>query len=97
MQLRECWANALNDCSAELSREHLVSDSILQLFTKVTIRGLPWCQSPKEVGVGSLTARHLCRDHNSRLSDTDGAALALFKILRNQFDSAIKSSDDPLA
>lgn len=41
---------------------------------EVCVEGFPWCPSPTRVGVASLTAKVLCRYHNSGLSDTDIAA-----------------------
>jgi len=49
----------------------------------IIVSGLPWCKdAPKTVGVESITARILCRDHNSALSDTDSAAGDAFEVLK---------------
>jgi len=49
----------------------------------IIVSGLPWCRdAPKTVGVDSITARILCRDHNSALSDTDKAAADAFDVLK---------------
>lgn len=49
----------------------------------IIVAGLPWCKDgPKTVGVESITARILCRDHNSALSDTDSAAADAFQALK---------------
>lgn len=49
----------------------------------IIVSGLPWCKdAPKTVGVNSITARILCRDHNSALSDTDKAAADGFEVLK---------------
>jgi hypothetical protein len=45
--------------------------------------GLPWCKDqPQRVGVASLTAKILCRTHNTALSDVDAAGAAAFETLR---------------
>jgi len=42
------------------------------LSDSVSIRGFDWCKDkPKTIGINSLTANVLCRDHNSALSDLD--------------------------
>lgn len=84
-----CWAQSLGNCGGGRSGEHLISESILRLFTRVTVVGFPWCEKPKEVGASALTANHLCRNHNSSLSPIDDTALRFFTVLRNQFASAV--------
>jgi len=40
-----CYAAALADCSADISREHYVSHALLRLLNiegKVTVDGFPW-------------------------------------------------------
>ena len=65
--LRSCWAATLGGCGTKLSREHLVS-AVLWTGPTVIVSGLPWCKdAPKTVGVESITARILCRGHNSAL------------------------------
>jgi hypothetical protein len=78
----------LSKCDEKISREHHVSASILKFFEAgISVQGFSWCkEEPKQVGIGSLTAKHLCRKHNSALSKTDKAA-ALFEAIGNQFFS----------
>jgi hypothetical protein len=84
--MSDCWARVLGKCD-DISREHPVSQSILKLFTGVSVEGFPWCRDgPKEVGVGSLTAKNLCRTHNSKLSNVDSAGVSFFEALGNQFE-----------
>jgi len=64
-----------------MSGEHLVSKALFQ--DSVSIRGFDWCKDkPKTIGINSLTANVLCRDHNSALSDLDAAALRVWSALR---------------
>jgi hypothetical protein len=73
-----CWAAPLGDCAGGTSREHIISESQFDA-NGITIVGLPWCkETPRTVGLGSLTARNLCRDHNTALSPVDAEA-ARFK------------------
>ncbi len=77
-----CWASRLDPCSSQQSREHLITESIWE-GDGIEIVGLPWCKDePKRVGLGSLTAKILCRSHNSRLSPLDQAAKDAFDGLR---------------
>ncbi|MDQ6768667.1 MAG: hypothetical protein M3Z54_01610 [Gemmatimonadota bacterium] len=49
----------------------------------IDVVGFPWCKdAPKKVGLGSLTAKILCRTHNNALSPVDSAASAAFETLR---------------
>ena len=70
-----------------------VSEGILKLFPGgVAVKGFPWCRDEhKTIGVGSVTAKRLCKHHNSKLSKTDDAAIIFFKALRDQFESTAKS------
>lgn len=78
----ECWAETLGDCSAKLSREHIVSRSLF-IGDTVRVEGLSWCRTgPKEVGLASLTAKILCERHNSELSAVDAAGAKAFDTLR---------------
>ncbi len=79
--MSKCWAAVLGDCSDSLSREHVVSKSWYGVKT-VTVTGMPWCRdAPKTVGVENLTAKVLCRSHNSRLSPVDVAGTYVCKTL----------------
>jgi len=77
----QCWASAIGDCHPEQSREHLVSAG-LRGDGSIDVVGFPWCRhEPKRVGVASLTAKILCRKHNSALSPLDDAAKKAFAAL----------------
>jgi hypothetical protein len=79
-----CYAAALADCSADISREHYVSYALLKLVSidgKVTIDGFPWQDSGtvNRVPPPSLTGKILCRRHNVALSPLDAVASRLFE------------------
>lgn len=77
----ECWASILGDCSGPISREHYISNSIFD-GEAVTAFGLSWCKSsPVELGLGSATAKVLCRHHNHSLSPFDAEASRLSRFL----------------
>lgn len=68
-----CWAAGITLCSGKLSREHLISDTLLG--SDVRVRGLPWCRDQiRTVGSANLTAKCLCEGHNHALSPCDQEA-----------------------
>lgn len=82
-----CWAETIGGCGGGLSSEHIISRSQFE-DRQITVQGLPWCKDePKTVGLASLVARNLCRDHNTALSPVDAAAARLnraFKVIFHQ-------------
>jgi hypothetical protein len=80
-----CYARQLNDCSDEMSGEHLFSQAVLELLTgddgKVVRTGYPW---QREGDLQSLVpanckANVLCKRHNNALSPLDSTAAALLR------------------
>jgi len=96
----DCYARDLGDCSQKLSREHYVSDAILQIVSlgkpSVLVRNLTFQQTDtqQEIGIGSLVAKVLCDKHNSTQSNFDAAGLALVSGM-NRIDSAAGKSGQP--
>jgi hypothetical protein len=77
-----CWADCLGNCESKQSREHVVSEN-LWLSNTVMVQGFSWCaDAPKEIGIINLTAKILCRKHNSDLSPVDASAGDSFATLR---------------
>src|SRR5882724_825923 len=67
----KCWASSLRGCCDEQSAEHTVSRGFFS-GPMVTISGLPWLKGEsKEISVSNLTAKILCRTHNTALSRLD--------------------------
>ncbi len=75
-----CWAASLGGCGGGLSREHIISASQFD-SDSITLSGLPWCKEAKTVGLASLVAKNLCRDHNSALSPVDAEAARFKKVV----------------
>ena len=49
----------------------------------VTVRGFKWCKDEsRDVGLASLTAKVLCKHHNSQLSPVDDEGIKAFKAFR---------------
>lgn len=63
------------NCSTDISREHWVSKSILKQIFRLNVYGLPGPgPAVRRVGLKALTAKVLCRRHNSALHKLDTAA-----------------------
>lgn len=78
----DCWAASLGNCADGISREHYVSEAFFS-GPSVAVRGLPWCKDQtKVVGIGSATAKVLCKKHNSDLSPLDQEAGNLMGVIR---------------
>lgn len=72
-----CWAACLGDCSDKISGEHIITEGVHTTNT-VRVKGLPWCLHDfKTIGLASFVKNVLCTSHNSRLSETDIAAIQL--------------------
>ena len=76
-----CYLFTTSDCSTDLSNEHYLSKSVLEsLGNKVMVAGAPWLPAgeQREISIKGLTAKILCRRHNSALSPLDAMAGAFF-------------------
>lgn len=83
-----CWAASLGNCGGGISREHIISASQFE-ETSITVEGLPWCREPRTVGLASLVAKNLCRDHNTALSPADNEARRLKLAFKTMLQSPI--------
>jgi hypothetical protein len=84
----KCYAQALGGCCIDINREHYVSEGIIELVRErfgavsrtVAVQNLTF-QPPdtlEEKGIGDLTARILCVEHNGQRSHLDSAGKAMF-------------------
>jgi hypothetical protein len=73
-----CYLSHTNDCGGGMSREHYISETVLEQLSEpaVAIDGVFWLPpgERKVVGINSLTANILCVRHNSALSALDAEA-----------------------
>ncbi len=80
-----CYAQILNDCSSKLSREHYVSQAVLDLLGdehRITnARWLPPGEQSKPLATSALGSRILCEKHNCALSPLDAHARHFFGAL----------------
>jgi hypothetical protein len=80
--MRNCWASHLSNCNGKLTREHIISNSILDQMIKV--KGFSWCKDEfKKVSSASLTSRILCKKHNNELSKFDSEAKLFTSTINN--------------
>lgn len=84
----ECYAHGLGDCRGPVSGEHVVSDSLLQEVWQGEkggrVHGLSFLkhatpENPALIGIAGLTAKILCKGHNSDLSPFDTEITKLFR------------------
>lgn len=76
-----CWASPVGECCGEQSAEHYFSRGLFKGKTAL-VGGFRWLHGEtKEIGIGSLTVKNLCRRHNSALSELDAVAVRLFNDL----------------
>ncbi len=88
----DCYMAELKSCDGAMSKEHLVSESVLKVLADggdIKVGGLPWLEEGKlkAIGVKSFTAKCLCQRHNSSLSPLDDAARNFFSYLKQCFES----------
>lgn len=80
--IRSCYAAVLGDCEGGLSAEHYLTAAILEVLNadrKMVTRGYPFLRGEtKSLPPAALTAKVLCRKHNSQLSVLDDTALRVF-------------------
>ena len=85
-----CYLRDLSTCSEKLSREHLVSEGVLNTIAEgdAVVSGFPWQEAGKQKAIGksNLVARCLCETHNNSLSPLDTAATNLFLALKRCHD-----------
>tara|TARA_R110002111_G_scaffold156378_1_gene223074 strand:+ start:569 stop:1273 length:705 start_codon:yes stop_codon:yes gene_type:complete len=84
-----CWASFRGGCDT-VSREHYFSEGLLPEI--VTVSGPSWTNGETlKLSRKSLTAKCLCRKHNSELSILDKEAIAF----HNAMDLIKRALDDP--
>jgi hypothetical protein len=78
-----CYAGPLGDCSKKLSREHFVTETLLEELNRnggLHVSGLSWEEADKKMALSpkALASKILCERHNSALSPVDAIAVNLF-------------------
>jgi len=79
-----CYARSLQDCSRQISNEHYISKSVLDLFSPAAIKisGISWLErgKSKELSIATLSSKVLCNRHNEALSPLDTLAKKFFSV-----------------
>lgn len=92
--MRTCWARVLGGCGGGFSGEHIVSKGLFR-GNKVHVAGTPWTTgAPKAIGINSLTANMLCRNHNSALSPVDEEGILAFHAI-HRFEEILSGRQVP--
>lgn len=90
-----CWAAPLGNCGGGISHEHYISECVFP-NQSIFVQGLDFClKKPKELRSESLTAKILCKDHNSALSELDSSAGHAFKAMRDYADITAERDKTP--
>ncbi len=84
----QCYAGGLRDCSARLSREHFISEGVLEQISDAGEGGLDatgfhWLNDGEAMPLSpkSMSAKVLCQRHNEALSPLDTVASRFFRTL----------------
>lgn len=73
-----CYLASSQNCGGALSREHYISRALIDR-SEVFVRGMPWQKEEvQRFSPDNLTAKILCRRHNSALSPLDEHAKRFF-------------------
>jgi hypothetical protein len=91
----QCYAASLNDCSTDISLEHCISESVLDLLLgpRFELSGLPGMragETTKDATDKALARKVLCTRHNNALSllDEAGKRFAPLRVNTESFNSA---------
>jgi len=90
-----CYMATTLNCSEDISREHYISENILeQLGSDQEVGGLPWIPTgeTRQYGSNALAAKILCSRHNTAFSPLDTAAGHAFREITAAFVHAAKDS-----
>lgn len=80
----KCYLNGTHNCSRQLSREHYVSRSVLEVLGDSLLASGAFWQNEGDIlaaSLGNLTAKILCKRHNECLSGLDYEAGLFFRRL----------------
>jgi hypothetical protein len=71
------------NCDEKLTGEHLSRGIFAQIGQQINVTGAPWLKpgEVRTVGIGRLTAKILCKRHNSAFSGVDATASRFFELI----------------
>lgn len=88
-RVEKCYMKELSSCVSPISSEHIISDSVCQVFMgdgEFSISGVPWLDEGEVKIIPPLQAKCLCTKHNSALSPLDAAAHYFFVSLKSYLE-----------
>ncbi len=92
----KCYARILGNCSREVSGEHFISRSVLQLLGDYhRISNAGWFEpgvEHKDLSTEALRAKVLCKKHNEMLSYLDDEAKLFFSELIDAFSEHMQDA-----
>lgn len=83
--LERCYMGITNNCSKQISKEHMVSEGALKEVDEIIeITGFPWLKKgAKQLHTSSITAKILCARHNSAFSNIDKEGIKFVRSIKN--------------
>lgn len=89
----KCYMGKTENCSTSKSREHYISEAILERFDKLLVTGMPWQErGAKQVfPTDALASTILCERHNNALAPIDQFGLRAFDAIIQSCDYALGS------
>ena len=89
--VKKCYMRDLRSCGGGVSREHLISKSVILVLKAdgdFSVSGMPWLPEgeARVLAPNNLAANCLCVDHNSALSPLDESARFFFSALKRCLD-----------
>ncbi len=95
---KKCYANILGNCDPKISREHYIGQGIFDLMSGVsfTVSGFPWQKrdATQSLRKSNITAKVLCRKHNSELSPIDSSAQRFLETIYHLTRGGIQGAID---
>lgn len=88
---KKCLFAYRRSCSPKITREHYISSSVLRLLNNVGLKNLKISgfrnsKEFKSIAIKGMTAKILCRTHNSMFSRLDGEIARLARAIQNHFE-----------
>ena len=96
----KCFLAVTRDCSGKISKEHYVSESVLeQIDYMIGVEGLPGIPpgEQRRISTPNLAASVLCTRHNSALSPLDSTGANFFRAVKNMSSSNYDGGEKVLA
>lgn len=80
----KCYLQRTNNCCEKLSAEHYISKAVLAEIDNTFDMPFPWLADGEvvRIGINAMTAKILCKRHNSALAELDTHAREFFRFIR---------------